>query len=58
VSHFTPRFFYGGDQGRGAARPAMVGGAALTRRYVEEDCVRAYEAGVLPMPVTPSTVSA
>ena len=25
--------------------PVMLGGAALTRRYVEEDCVRAYGAG-------------
>jgi 5-methyltetrahydrofolate--homocysteine methyltransferase len=25
--------------------PVMLGGAALTRRYVEEDCVRAYESG-------------
>ncbi|MGE5270642.1 MAG: methionine synthase [Thiohalocapsa sp.] len=25
--------------------PVMLGGAALTRRYVEEDCVRAYAAG-------------
>jgi 5-methyltetrahydrofolate--homocysteine methyltransferase len=25
--------------------PVMLGGAALTRRYVEEDCVKAYEAG-------------
>ena len=25
--------------------PVMLGGAALTRRYVEEDCAKAYEAG-------------
>ncbi|HEV2189766.1 MAG TPA: methionine synthase, partial [Stellaceae bacterium] len=25
--------------------PVMLGGAALTRRYVEEDCVKAYQAG-------------
>ena len=25
--------------------PVMLGGAALTRRYVEEDCVKAYAAG-------------
>ncbi|WP_430321779.1 cobalamin-dependent protein, partial [Salmonella enterica] len=25
--------------------PVMLGGAALTRRYVEEDCVRAYGSG-------------
>jgi len=25
--------------------PVMLGGAALTRRYVEEDCVKAYDAG-------------
>src|SRR5579863_1052109 len=25
--------------------PVMLGGAALTRRYVEEDCVKAYSAG-------------
>ncbi|HVC50429.1 MAG TPA: methionine synthase [Stellaceae bacterium] len=25
--------------------PVMLGGAALTRRYVEEDCVKAYECG-------------
>src|SRR3954451_15315109 len=25
--------------------PVMLGGAALTRRYVEEDCVKAYESG-------------
>jgi 5-methyltetrahydrofolate--homocysteine methyltransferase len=25
--------------------PVMLGGAALTRQYVEEDCVRAYQAG-------------
>ncbi len=25
--------------------PVMLGGAALTRQYVEEDCVRAYESG-------------
>jgi 5-methyltetrahydrofolate--homocysteine methyltransferase len=25
--------------------PVMLGGAALTRQYVEEDCVKAYEAG-------------
>ena len=25
--------------------PVMLGGAALTRRYVEEDCVKAYASG-------------
>ena len=25
--------------------PVMLGGAALTRRYVEEDCVKAYDSG-------------
>ena len=25
--------------------PVMLGGAALTRRYVEEDCVKAYAVG-------------
>ena len=30
---------------RGIAMPVMLGGAALTRRYVEEDCVKAYACG-------------
>jgi 5-methyltetrahydrofolate--homocysteine methyltransferase len=30
---------------QGLEIPVMLGGAALTRRYVEEDCVRAYGAG-------------
>jgi 5-methyltetrahydrofolate--homocysteine methyltransferase len=30
---------------RGFATPVMLGGAALTRRYVEEDCVKAYACG-------------
>jgi 5-methyltetrahydrofolate--homocysteine methyltransferase len=30
---------------QGLDLPVMLGGAALTRRYVEEDCARAYEAG-------------
>src|SRR5713101_1827740 len=30
---------------QGLALPVMLGGAALTRRYVEEDCVKAYAAG-------------
>ncbi len=30
---------------QGLAIPVMLGGAALTRRYVEEDCVKAYAAG-------------
>ncbi|MGD9616452.1 MAG: methionine synthase [Alphaproteobacteria bacterium] len=30
---------------QGIDLPVMLGGAALTRRYVEEDCVKAYEAG-------------
>jgi len=30
---------------QGLSLPVMLGGAALTRRYVEEDCARAYEAG-------------
>ncbi|HUK11184.1 MAG TPA: methionine synthase [Stellaceae bacterium] len=30
---------------RGLAMPVMLGGAALTRRYVEEDCVKAYASG-------------
>ena len=30
---------------QGLAVPVMLGGAALTRRYVEEDCVKCYEAG-------------
>jgi 5-methyltetrahydrofolate--homocysteine methyltransferase len=30
---------------QGLALPVMLGGAALTRRYVEEDCAKAYEAG-------------
>jgi 5-methyltetrahydrofolate--homocysteine methyltransferase len=29
----------------GIAVPVMLGGAALTRNYVEDDCVRAYESG-------------
>ena len=30
---------------QGLSLPVMLGGAALTRRYVEEDCVKAYAAG-------------
>jgi 5-methyltetrahydrofolate--homocysteine methyltransferase len=30
---------------QGLAMPVMLGGAALTRRYVEEDCVKAYASG-------------
>src|SRR5580700_7289543 len=30
---------------QGLRVPVMLGGAALTRRYVEEDCAKAYEAG-------------
>ncbi len=30
---------------QGMAVPVMLGGAALTRRYVEEDCVKAYACG-------------
>ncbi len=30
---------------RGLSMPVMLGGAALTRRYVEEDCVKAYACG-------------
>jgi 5-methyltetrahydrofolate--homocysteine methyltransferase len=30
---------------QGVQLPVMLGGAALTRRYVEEDCVKAYVAG-------------
>src|SRR6516162_1882772 len=30
---------------QGISLPVMLGGAALTRRYVEEDCVKAYGAG-------------
>src|SRR6201997_4950705 len=30
---------------QGLSVPVMLGGAALTRRYVEEDCAKAYEAG-------------
>jgi len=30
---------------QGIAMPVMLGGAALTRRYVEEDCVKAYACG-------------
>src|SRR5205823_5056323 len=30
---------------RGFSVPVMLGGAALTRRYVEEDCVKAYASG-------------
>ncbi|MFL5266280.1 MAG: methionine synthase [Stellaceae bacterium] len=30
---------------QGLELPVMLGGAALTRRYVEEDCVKAYAAG-------------
>ena len=30
---------------RGFSMPVMLGGAALTRRYVEEDCVKAYACG-------------
>ena len=30
---------------QGLDLPVMLGGAALTRRYVEEDCVKAYTAG-------------
>jgi len=29
----------------GLDTPVMLGGAALTRRYVEEDCVKAYDSG-------------
>jgi 5-methyltetrahydrofolate--homocysteine methyltransferase len=29
----------------GLAVPVMLGGAALTRQYVEEDCVKAYQSG-------------
>ncbi|HEV2549154.1 MAG TPA: methionine synthase [Stellaceae bacterium] len=29
----------------GISMPVMLGGAALTRRYVEEDCVKAYASG-------------
>jgi 5-methyltetrahydrofolate--homocysteine methyltransferase len=30
---------------QGIGMPVMLGGAALTRRYVEEDCVKAYASG-------------
>jgi len=30
---------------QGLSLPVMLGGAALTRRYVEEDCTKVYEAG-------------
>jgi 5-methyltetrahydrofolate--homocysteine methyltransferase len=30
---------------QGLAMPVMLGGAALTRRYVEEDCAKAYASG-------------
>jgi 5-methyltetrahydrofolate--homocysteine methyltransferase len=30
---------------QGLSLPVMLGGAALTRRYVEEDCAKAYQAG-------------
>ena len=30
---------------QGLDLPVMLGGAALTRRYVEEDCVKSYQAG-------------
>ncbi len=30
---------------QGLDLPVMLGGAALTRRYVEEDCAKAYAAG-------------
>jgi 5-methyltetrahydrofolate--homocysteine methyltransferase len=30
---------------QGHTLPVMLGGAALTRQYVEEDCVKAYDAG-------------
>jgi 5-methyltetrahydrofolate--homocysteine methyltransferase len=30
---------------QGVSLPVMLGGAALTRRYVEEDCVKAYACG-------------
>jgi 5-methyltetrahydrofolate--homocysteine methyltransferase len=30
---------------QGLSMPVMLGGAALTRRYVEEDCVKAYASG-------------
>jgi 5-methyltetrahydrofolate--homocysteine methyltransferase len=30
---------------RGLVMPVMLGGAALTRRYVEEDCVKSYASG-------------
>jgi 5-methyltetrahydrofolate--homocysteine methyltransferase len=30
---------------QGLDLPVMLGGAALTRRYVEEDCTKAYQAG-------------
>jgi 5-methyltetrahydrofolate--homocysteine methyltransferase len=30
---------------QGLSLPVMLGGAALTRRYVEEDCTKAYQAG-------------
>jgi 5-methyltetrahydrofolate--homocysteine methyltransferase len=34
-----------------------LGSAALTRRYVEEDCVKAYASGRVTMRATPSTSS-
>ena len=41
---------------QGLEVPVLLGGAALTRNYVEDDCVRAYAcAAASPMRATPST---
>ncbi len=40
---------------QGLDMPVMLGGAALTRNYVEEDCVPPTPAGGWPMRATPST---
>ena len=41
---------------QGLEMPVLLGGAALTRNYVEDDCVSAYaHAAAWPMRGTPST---
>ena len=42
---------------QGLEVPVLLGGAALTRNYVEDDCVRAYacDAAASPMRGMPST---
>ena len=40
---------------QGLQVPVLLGGAALTRAYVEDDCWKAYGEGRSPTPATPST---